>query len=275
MKIRLAGIFLIIFIFALFPTFAQKSSSVTISGQLLKANGKPLPYVELELVPIESDVLVFDQRLIAASSTSGKFSFINVPDGKYTLSVNFGDKPSNLSPYPEYFYPNTYKRGAAQIFEVTRTSKFAAVVFRLPPPLVERRVSGKVSFSDGTPVRGAFVALRDVLFDSSVYFGAINTDVNGNFSAKGFEGREYQFGAILFENEDPNRYDLRDPIIAAGESAVFRLGAQTPVIKFEVKTKGDHNLIKDKYLGMKIIKRLYEKQNLTFFARFDASARMR
>ena len=109
MNIKFACAFLIIFAVAFVSVnciFAQVGGKVTIAGQLLKSNGKSLAYTEIELVPVAAKKIVIDGRLLAASNTSGKFSFVNVPDGKYTLSINFDDKPTDLSPYPTFFYPN-------------------------------------------------------------------------------------------------------------------------------------------------------------------------
>jgi hypothetical protein len=240
-----------IFIFLLFAAAfaaAQKPLQISIQGQLLKVNGKPLAYTELELVPTGANQIVIDSRLNAASGTDGKFTFANVPDGKYTLSINFGEKPSILSPYPEYFYPNTFKRSEAQIFEVTRLSKFPVVQFKMPAALAERKIAGRVLFADGTPVSGAYIGVRDVWFDRSVMFGVARTDKNGNFTVQGFQSREYQLGALLFENEE-FRPELVNPIIAAGESKIFTLDAATPVIQFQMKTRGDFDQLRDKYIG--------------------------
>jgi hypothetical protein len=251
MKIKFTIIFLFIVIAA-----ANGAAAATVQGQLLRSSGKFLPYVEIELVPEHSIEIVIDRRLNAISSFTGKFSFMDVPDGNYTLSVNFGDKPTDLSPYPEYFYPGTYKRGEAQVFQVTRASKFAPITFRLPPPLTERKIAGQVLFPNGTPVKGAYLTLIDIAYDNSIAFvlgkGGIKTDAAGNFSVKGFDGRRYQIGGILFE-ENMELSESSDPI-AAGESDVFTLDPKTPVIKFELKKTGNLYRLKEKYLGMTVFK---------------------
>src|SRR5690349_6233664 len=90
----------------------------TVRGTLLKSDGRPLAYTEIELVPVSSEHIVVDHGLNATSSVSGLFSFVDVPPGRYTLSINFDDKPTELSPYDTFFYPEARDRSAARIFEV-------------------------------------------------------------------------------------------------------------------------------------------------------------
>ncbi|HEY0429175.1 MAG TPA: carboxypeptidase-like regulatory domain-containing protein [Pyrinomonadaceae bacterium] len=253
MKIKLTCIFVFIFAFALAAeSFSQARTGGAVSGKLLKANGKPLAYTEIELVPVDSNKIVIDPRLVAISSTNGAFAFANVPDGKYTLSINFDDKPTDLSPYGTFFYPKTPNRHEAQIFEIRGQSKLTNLIFQLPAALAQRKIAGKVVYPGGKPVSGAFIALRDVSFDQSVLFGIAKTDKNGIFSVTAFERRGYQFGAILFEKDAPSIYEARSRIIAAGESDIFTLDASTPVIQIELKTTEDLKRIKDKYIAMTI-----------------------
>lgn len=232
----------------LFLIFALDASA-QIRGTLQKSSGRPLPYTEIELVPTDSKRIVMNGSLFATSSASGKFTFVKVPPGSYTLSVNFDDKPTDLSPFPTVFYPNTSKRDEAEVFEITESSPIKTVIFKLPPPLVQRKIAGNAVFSNGTPVIGARIGLRDIAFDRSVGFGIAKTDANGNFSVTGFNGREYQLGALLFEREPKTIYDSWGAIIAAGESKIFALDANTPVIKFTVRQSEDVEKIRDKYVA--------------------------
>jgi hypothetical protein len=251
MNFRLAGFVLILFAFASVSIFAQSHGSGGLSGKLLRSNGKPLPYTELELVPVDSAKIVVDSHLIAISYPNGNFAFTNIPAGKYTLSINFDDKPTDLSPYETFFYPDATERSKAQVFDIKDGVKFTGLIFRLPAPLAQIKIGGNAVFTNGKPVVGAFIAMRDVDYDAAVPYGIAKTDKNGNFSVVAFENRVYQLGAILFEKETKTiseAYGLT--VIAGGESKVFTVGADTPVIKIEVKTTEDIYRIKEKYLGM-------------------------
>ena len=239
---------------------SKANYSATLQGKLLKSNGKPLPYTEIELVPINSDKIINDGRLLATSNTSGKFSFINVPNGKYTLSINFDDKPTDLSPYATFFYPNTYQRSESEIFEITETSKTRTINFQLPPALVQRSIKGKVLFEDGTTAADAYIAVQDTEFDKFVTFGRIVSDDDGNFTFKGFESRKYQLGGILFEKAGRSEKIGKTlinfgQIIAAGETKIFVLDSTTPNIKLILKESEDFKRMRQKYIGKLIVEK--------------------
>jgi hypothetical protein len=253
MKLKLILVFLVIFA-ASGSAFAQMRAGGTVQGRLLKANGKPLPYTEIELVPVDSNKIVIDTRLNAVSATNGAFSFANVPEGKYTLGINFDDKPSDLSPYGTFFYPATPSRRNAQVFEIVGQSKFTGLIFKLPAALVARKVTGKVFLPDGKPAASAYIAMLDVGYDESVSYGITRTDKNGSFSVIAFEHRTYQLGAILFEKGEDFTSQGALPI-AAGESKIFTLDAATPVIQIMMKASPDTKRIKDKYVALATFKK--------------------
>lgn len=170
---------------------ASSKKPVSISGKLLQSTGKPLGYTEIELVPIDSEKQINDGRLLATTSISGLFSFVNVPDGKYTLSINFDEKPTETSPYPTFFYPNATNRAEAEIFEISAASGRKEIIFQLPPKLPQRKITGKVVGTDGKPVADAFVSLKDIDFDDLSFDLSGKTDRSGTFKFNGFENRSY------------------------------------------------------------------------------------
>src|SRR5215213_144174 len=110
-----------IVIFLILLTFfsAEKAfADGTLGGKLLKFNGKPLAYTEIELVPVDSAKQVASRQLWATTAANGNFIFDKIPPGEYTLSINFGEKPTDLSPYATYFYPKAANRALAKIFEI-------------------------------------------------------------------------------------------------------------------------------------------------------------
>ena len=194
MKIR--PLFQLILLFDFLPPHV--SAQGLVAGQLLKSNGKPLPYTEIELVPLGAKRLINDPKLIGISGSNGRFSLPAVPRGKYTLSINFDDKPTDLSPYETFYYPETYKRSEAEVFDIADGVKYQKLVFKLPPALVKGKITGRVVYADGKPVGGAFLALRDLKFDRGISFGQYKTDKLGDFSFTAFAGRRYQAAAFLF-----------------------------------------------------------------------------
>ena len=245
-------IILFVFAFAL-SVFGQSNSGGFVSGILLRSNGKPLPHTEIELVPTFHDAQIQDQRFWAISNSAGNFSFSNVPSGKYTLSINFDEKPSDMSPYPTYFYPNNSNRTEAKSIEITSGGKITGLSFRVPPPLAQRRVSGRVVSADGKSVSGAFVYLRDVEFDKSLLLD-VKTDKNGNFTLVGFETRQYQIGALLYEQINPAILDSPGKVIANAYSPVFTLAATNPNFTLVLEESDEIKKLKEKNIGMLIFK---------------------
>lgn len=245
MKFNFA-IFLFIFASAL-SAFGQSGGFV--SGKLLKSDGRPLPHTEIELVPVSYDKQIDDTRFWATSNSLGNFSFSDVPNGRYTLSINFDEKPTDTSPYPTYFYPNNSNRTEAQTIEITTGGKITGLSFRVPPPLVQRRVFGKVVGEDGKAVSGAFVYLRDVDFDKSLVLD-IRTDKNGNFSLIGFETRKYQIGALLYEQTNPSVLDSPGKMIASAYSPVFTLTATSPNFTLVLEDSDEIKKLREKNIGM-------------------------
>lgn len=239
------AIFLFVFTFAL-SVFGQ--SGGYISGKLLKSNGSPLPYTEIELVPVLQDKQIDDTRLWATSDSTGSFSFSDVPNGKYTLSINFDEKPTDNSPYQTFFYPANSNRTQAKTIEITAGERFTGINFRVPPPLSQRRVVGKVIGADGKPVSGAFVYMRDVEFDKSLVLD-IKTDRNGNFTLTGFETRQYQVGALLYEQANPSVLDSPGKMIASAYSPIFTLAATSPNFTLVLEESDEVKKLREKNIG--------------------------
>lgn len=237
----------LLLLFSIFPVAAFGQGVV--SGQLLKSNGKPLAYTEIELVPVNAKRLINDSRLIAVSGTTGKFSLSAVPAGKYTLSINFDDKPTDLSPYDTYFYPNTYQRSEAEVFEIAAGAKYQKLIFKLPPALVKVKITGRIFHADGNPVTGKILlGLRDLKFDRSVAFGEYKIGQTGDFAVTGFGNRTYQVGAILYERFGTTVFDPIE-IVGAAESEVFSVETAPVNLKLVIKQLQSYEEIRNKYLA--------------------------
>lgn len=205
-----------------------------LQGVLLKSNQKPLQYTELELVPVESNKIINDTRLFGISDGVGRFSFADVPDGKYTLSVNFGDKPTFLSPFATYFHPGTSDRSAATVFTIDATTRLKGVSFMMSVELVKSPIIGKIVWPDGRPVQGAIIMCRDVDFGVKSGFGQVSTDKNGMFKLEAFIGRRYQLGVMLFDRDRPTPWDY-GRIMAIAESGEFVLKEKQSVFIIQLQ----------------------------------------
>jgi hypothetical protein len=233
----------ILFISSFILIFQTVEAKSIISGKLLKSNGKPLAYTEIELIPIEADEIIIDPRLYAVSSAAGNFSFPNVPNGSYTLSINFEDSPTELSPYARNFFPNTANRDNAKIFEIVDNTKVTNLSFQLPPAMTKRNVSGKVLWKTGKPAIGILILIRDVTTDEDNYASTnLKTDATGNFTKSLFENRKYQILAIALNAPLPAGIPY-----ARAKSDIFLLDQKTTSFNLTLEdlTKPDKKIGND------------------------------
>lgn len=241
-----------VFQFAFSKSIAARGDGANVSGKLLKANGKPLAYTEIELVPVDAETQINDANLLSITNAVGAFNFKNIPDGEYTLSINFDEKPSPTSPYATFFYPAQIERDDAQILKIEAATKITYLVFRLPPPLVQRRVTGKIIGIDGLPVPNAFVVLRDVEYDDRSISLDTKTDRNGNFTLQGFESRRYYIAAMQLSRLPTAFTPPGDPI-AFGNTPLFTLDATTKLQTIVLRPLDEKNQLPDRDVGMLIL----------------------
>lgn len=246
MKLKLALLFILCASFS-FAAHAQFKGTGKLAGKLLKANGRPLPYTEVELVPVLFDVQIPDQRFWATSDSRGNFSFKDLPPTQYTLSINFNESPSDLSPYQTYFYPHTASREDAEVFDIENASNLKNLSFRLPSALAQKTVKGRVVDENGKPIAGIHVGLLNAESKEITFGFEAVTDKNGNFILKGFEHIKYVVTAV--EIELPKTpFTMPPPPTGYGKSETFTLDAQTPQI-FVILEKIENEVQLDKNVG--------------------------
>lgn len=236
MKAKLAFLFTVLFISLMLFDVAKATTGGIFKGRLLNSAGKPCPHTELELVPVNVEQKSKDMRLWTVTTAGGFFIFKDVPPGKYTLSINFDETPTDTSPYSTYFYPHSPKRVDAEVFEVTENSNFSRLLFRLPTSHKMKRFTGKIVWEDGEPVVDALVSLVDLEAQSDTGFGKIKSDANGVFKVTGFIGRKYQIAAILFDGDLFK--DANPQLLAQGFSKMFYLDTKTNIIKITLTRPG-------------------------------------
>lgn len=227
-----------------------------VAGRILDAEGKPAPYIRVELVPVDKE-RSYHGGESEDSDANGYFSFTEVPAGSYTLSVNFNSNPEPARPFPTTFYAGVNDRAAGKVIEVIPGGRIEGLTWRLPPPLAPKAISGGVVWEDGTPAVGAEIKLFDMAFPG-FYAGCsfvqahdkvedpnspvrsislsmmgpacdLKSDSNGNFRLSGFAGRSYQLSAAIRKTLDGQKTTYE------GESKPFSLDADTSGIKLVLK----------------------------------------
>ncbi|HEX6126653.1 MAG TPA: carboxypeptidase regulatory-like domain-containing protein [Pyrinomonadaceae bacterium] len=229
-----------------------------VAGRLLDADGKPAPYVRVELVSVGAEKSYLGGES-AESDANGYFSITEIPAGAYTLSVNFNSNPEPERPFPTTFYPGVNERAAGKVLEIGPGTRIEGITWRLPPPLAAKAISGSVIWEDGSPAAGAEIKLFDMAFPgfyagcslvqnrdkvehpnltvNSTSFNLsgpacnLKSDANGKFALSGFAGRTYRLSASVRRTLDGQKREYE------GESQPFSLDANTSGIKLVLRTK--------------------------------------
>lgn len=199
----------------------DRSASATITGVVVDSNSLPVPDLFIRLYPAISnqDVFIFDYET-AKTDKTGKYAFREIKPGQYVLGINLGSMPDFKAPYPQTFFPGVSALKDARVITVNENQNVSLEAFKLPPKLVEKRVTGKLVWPDGTPVNklgpNSAPAQKPILYliylnnikrggmDSYKPDGTdtIQIDENGNFSLIAFEGYEYVIHAHAFNSQN-------------------------------------------------------------------------
>ena len=90
------------------------------------------------------------------TNPQGQATFYDTPPGKYTISINFFNAPTQKAPFPSVFAPGVEDRLRAEVFEIysgTQISK--KIEIRVPRSLEAATLSGTVIDERGNPVAKA------------------------------------------------------------------------------------------------------------------------
>lgn len=208
------------------------SAQSTISGQLLKSDGKPLAWTEIEMVPLSASKFVDDPRLNTISDARGNFKFADLPRAKYTLSINFGEEPSELSPYEAFFFPDSASRDSARVFDLTTAAVIDKLVFKLPAPVKFLAITGSVRAFDGSIVKDALIAIIRSDNRREPGLALMSVGPKGEFRLMLRADRQYRVAAVRFDRLDYGTPD-RPKILGFAASETFTL--DRPGMRFDLK----------------------------------------
>lgn len=161
-----------------------------VQGRVLEATGKPPRSLRLSLVPLRGKPEVAAAGE-AYTVEEGAFEFHDVPPGDYLLAVNPAGPSSFGPPYPPTFYPSASTPEAALAITVRPSETVELRDLQLPPPLVERSISGQVRRYDRQPAAGVVVRVIGPDGRESTTW----TDEAGRFKLQVYEGSRYRIAA--------------------------------------------------------------------------------
>jgi protocatechuate 3,4-dioxygenase beta subunit len=171
-----------------------------ITGKVLDAQGQPASDVLMELVPVTGEGGHYPSSV--TTDKEGRYEMKLLPPGRYLLGVRiYGLASSTYVPFPRTYYPGVSQEDQATVISLNKGQRLDLSELILPPRFVERILDGIVIDTDGNPVNGATVWLKEKQYADHDMPYRRDTDSEGRFSFKVFEGINYLVHAYL---EVPN-----------------------------------------------------------------------
>ncbi len=126
-----------------------------IEGRVVDDSGKPARAWIILGIPDDTAARHF--QVFQPSEANGSYALSRIPPGRYVVFLNVHG-PSEESPYNQQYYPAGSKIADARVFQLSEGEQLKQVDLVLPR-LVERLVTVRVLWPNGTPVLAAWVCV--------------------------------------------------------------------------------------------------------------------
>ena len=141
--------------------------------------------------------------------------------GRYLLGVRIaGSAGSTYVPFPRTYYPGVSEKARATIITLAEGQRLDLSELILPPRFVELTLNGIVVDADGHPVSGATVWLKEREYSDSDMPYRRETDAEGCFSFKVYEGINYHLSAYLDIAKDERKQAEVDVRVSSNPETV-------------------------------------------------------
>ncbi len=171
-----------------------------LTGRVLDAQGMAAADVLMELVPISGEDRAYPSYV--RTDTEGRYEMKLLRPGRYHLGVRIaGSAGSTYVPFPQTYYPGVSEKSQAAVISITEGQRIELDELILPPRFIERTLNGIVVDSDGKPVAGATVWLKERQYADADMPYRRETDSEGRFSYPVYEGIKYTLNAQLESGE--------------------------------------------------------------------------
>lgn len=186
-----------------------------IRGRLIAPSGKPMKNTCVYAVDSESEV--FKSGSPGCTDDKGNFSITELTGKNYVLVINGDENIRASQPFQMLFYPGVGERAKATVINISEGKEVKLKDFRVPKLLETVTITGKLFYSDGSPVtshqRIQFLEDKKIgNFEPDPYD---YTDDNGVFEIKIFKGQSGKIRAeMIFGSwQLDNCPDLRNAVI--------------------------------------------------------------
>ena len=196
-------------------------SDTRVRGKVFDAQGQPATDVLMELVPAEGQDNGF--AIFVTTDKEGRYEMKLVRPGRYLFGVRiFGSAGSTYMPFPRTYYPGVREADRAAIITVVEGQRIDLNDLILPPRLVEQVLNGIVVDTDGRPVSEATVWLKENEYQDRDMPYRQQTDSDGRFSFRVFEGINYDLKAYL-DSDKGERKQAEHSIRVTSDAEIVRL----------------------------------------------------
>jgi hypothetical protein len=164
-----------------------------VEGSVADPSGAPLAGVVLNLASADAAPNTMPEFDIAISDALGRFSFSELPPGRYRVGVNLMLGPSLDSPYPVVYALDA--AGQPAVIELG-----LGALHQLRPLVISRleltKAAGQVVWFDGRPANGCRVSASPIVqLRPGLGYGVFDTGPDGRFELDVFKGLRYRFRA--------------------------------------------------------------------------------
>lgn len=165
-----------------------------VSGSVVNAQGKPLPEVQVSLLPTDGkQSLNFEY-----TDEEGRFAIESIEPGSYVLVVNEDGEKRIQEPLPALYYPDVAEKANARVFRIRAGDSIKGLKIVVPKVEEMVTVEGVVRFADGTPAPKVTARFNTRKVPGVDGDNIGDTDAKGRFSFKIFKGLPGELHADFF-----------------------------------------------------------------------------
>lgn len=186
----------------------------SIQGKVLAPDGKPMKGVCV--YAISADAKEFKYGPSDCTDNEGKFKITELNRKNYVLVINGDEELSATEPIERLFYPGVNERTKATVVSISEGKELKLKNFRVPKLLDTVTLSGKLFYSDGTPVQIHKVQfIADDLNEKVENKPYDYTEKDGSFLLKIFKRQKGKLRAemIFGERHLDSCPDIRNAVI--------------------------------------------------------------
>jgi hypothetical protein len=206
-----------------------------------RASGAPVRRTDIELLR-KREPYGAAQVFEASTDNLGHFEFKGLPAGDYLLGHEISrSRPSNSTPFPIHYYPNSPDLRHAAIIHLAPFQQFHNAVLTLPKPDRRRLIRVEVVWPDGASPHSHLLQLLDgeelLKNVGDPLPGERGKDYGRIVNIDGYTGRPYDLNAIYWIDDLGTRGPVNLKRIALSDHVKLKPGNGPILVKLTLRTK--------------------------------------